>query len=67
MNDWPDFTPITDERPPERELVECIAPSGTLRFLKRIGNLYFVPSGEMYVYFTPVYWRELRSPPGNDQ
>ena len=25
--------------------------------LKRQGNLWFIPSGEMYVYHTPTHWR----------
>lgn len=27
--------------------------------LKRSGNLWFVPDGKMYVYYTPSHWREL--------
>lgn len=26
--------------------------------LKRQGNLWFVPDGSMYVYYTPTHWRE---------
>lgn len=25
--------------------------------LKRGGNLWFTPDGEMYVYYTPTHWR----------
>jgi hypothetical protein len=27
--------------------------------LKRQGNLWFVPDGSMYVYYTPTHWRPL--------
>ncbi len=27
--------------------------------LKRSGNLWFVPDGSMYVYYTPTHWRYL--------
>jgi hypothetical protein len=27
--------------------------------LKRIGNLWFVPDGSMYVYYTPTHWRPI--------
>lgn len=25
--------------------------------LKRMGNLWFMPTGGMYVYYTPTHWR----------
>lgn len=27
------------------------------QLLKRIGNLWFVPDGSMYVYYAPTHWR----------
>ncbi len=27
--------------------------------LKREGNLWFMPDGSIYVYFTPTHWRPL--------
>jgi len=27
--------------------------------LRRRGRLWFVPSGAMYVYYTPTHWREV--------
>jgi len=27
--------------------------------LKRQGNLWFVPDGSIYVYYTPTHWRPL--------
>lgn len=28
--------------------------------LKRQGNLWFVPDGEMYVYYRPTHWRPVQ-------
>lgn len=25
--------------------------------LKRVGNLWFIPGGDMYVYYTPTHWK----------
>lgn len=36
-----------------------MGPGGVEQPLKRSGNLWFVPDGSMYVYFTPVAWRHL--------
>lgn len=27
--------------------------------LKRLGNLWWFPEGDMYVYYTPTHWRYL--------
>lgn len=27
--------------------------------LKRIGRLWYVPSGEVYVYYQPTHWKPL--------
>lgn len=27
------------------------------QYLKRSGNLWFLPDGSMYVYYTPTHWR----------
>lgn len=45
--------------PPENVVVETISPGGQQLALKRSGNLWFHPDGQMYVYYTPVYWREI--------
>jgi hypothetical protein len=29
--------------------------------LRRIGRLWFLPDGSMYVYYTPTHWRPLPS------
>lgn len=31
--------------------------------LKRSGNLWFLPDGSMYVYYTPTHWMPLPEPP----
>ena len=28
--------------------------------LKRMHNLWFIPSGEMYVYYCPTHWRFIQ-------
>ena len=30
--------------------------------LKRSGNLWFFPDGEMYVYYTPTHWSPAAAP-----
>jgi len=30
--------------------------------LKRNGNLWFLPDGSMYVYYTPTHWMPLPDP-----
>lgn len=30
--------------------------------LKRINNLWFLPDGSMYVYYTPTHWAEITPP-----
>lgn len=56
MSNWYDV----ESNPPESgTLVECTTPGGDVRVLKRSGNMWFVPDGSVYVYFTPVKWRPL--------
>ena len=49
------------ESAPEGVVVETKAPSGNVQPLKRRGNLWFLPDGSMYVYYTPVAWRAGQS------
>lgn len=51
----------TDEQLPVNQLVvDTLSPNGTIRQeLKRSGNLWFVPDGGMYVYYTPYAWKYL--------
>lgn len=50
--------------PPEGIVVETmisdecgVRNEGTL---KRNGNLFFLPDGSMYVYYTPTHWRPIQ-------
>lgn len=53
----------TDNKlPPEGVVVDTISEGGQSQRLKREGRLWFVPDGEMYVYYTPKFWRELETP-----
>lgn len=50
------------ELPPEGLVVETCIDDGKgerrqLAKLKRQGNLWFLPDGSMYVYYTPTLWR----------
>ena len=33
--------------------------------LKRMGRLWFLPNGGIYVYYTPTHWRP--TPPGEEE
>ena len=50
--------PVDKILPPERKIVETISASGQQTKLMRIGKLWFLPDGSMYVYYTPTFWRE---------
>lgn len=45
--------------PPEDKLVNTLSEGGIEAKLKRQGNLWFVEDGSMYVYYTPVFWKNL--------
>jgi len=53
MSGWKE---VKDNPPPEGVLVECTTPTGNVVELRRQKNLYF--SGDMYVYYLPIMWRE---------
>lgn len=44
-------------KPPENVLLDTTNSQGDVSQLKRIGNLFFVPDGTMYVYYVPKMWR----------
>lgn len=52
---------IKDVLPPEGEIVNTrIDDENGIRNeqkLKRQGNLWFLPDGSMYVYYTPTDWK----------
>ena len=55
MSDWKN---TQKELPPEGVIVETISPGGLQQTLKRQGRLWFHADGGMYVYYTPLFWRE---------
>jgi len=55
LNTW---TRTADALPPEGE--EVIVMNGHIETtLRRRGNLWWLPDGSMYVYYTPRLWRPL--------
>lgn len=52
---------LTDETPPDGLVVETRIDDGrgvrNEQTLKRGGRLWWVPGGEMYVYYAPTHWR----------
>lgn len=59
MNDW---IRVSDRLPTENKVVDTIIDDGkfirNMQKLKRKGNLWYLPDGSMYVYYTPTHWRE---------
>ena len=57
------WTRVEQSLPPENALVDTISPGGIQQTLRRRGNLWFVPDGSMYIYYTPMMWRKLDGEP----
>lgn len=61
------WTPTNKTLPPNGLIVETKIDDGkgvrNRTTLKRNNNLWFLPDGSMYVYYTPTHWRliELNS------
>ena len=57
-----DWIRVSEELPPEGMIVETKIDDAkgcrNQQRLYRYGNLWFLPDGRMYVYYTPTYWRE---------
>jgi hypothetical protein len=55
---------VADQLPPQGQVVETkIAdPDRNQDTLKRSGNLWFIPDGSIYVYYTPTHWRPIAAP-----
>lgn len=51
---------VAEQLPPENVVVLTKIDDGRgcrqERPLRRIGNLWFRPEGDMYVYYTPTHW-----------
>ena len=45
--------------PKEGEVVLTAKENGEEQKLKRMGNLWLLPSEKMYVYYVPVKWKKL--------
>jgi len=53
-----DYTLTSAARPPKDVPIEWIAPFGTVVRGKYAGGAVWFPEGsDMYVYYTPTYWR----------
>ena len=53
----PDYvSPVSESRPDTDRVVWVVAPGGAVGQLRFHSNLWWVPDGSMYVYFTPVFW-----------
>ena len=50
---------VKETLPPEGVPVRTLTDTGMESILKRHGNLWFLPDGSMYVYFTPTFWIPL--------
>lgn len=47
--------------PKENEIVITMSEKGLEQELKRVGKLWFLPDGSMYVYYTPKFWKEINN------
>ena len=56
MSNW---TRVDKELPAQKREVMTLSEGGIEQSLMLQGKLWFHPDGSMYVYYTPVYWREL--------
>lgn len=50
---------VSEKPAPEGEVVDTFSPGGLQQTLKRQGNLWWTPSGDMYVYYTPEWWKPI--------
>lgn len=57
------WTRTSEEAPPENVLIVGMSPNGLEQKLKRVGHLWFVEAGDLYVYYTPEFWSY---PPGGE-
>ncbi|MGL6015255.1 MAG: hypothetical protein ACRCZU_04060 [Selenomonadaceae bacterium] len=62
MNEW---VSVNDDLPPENKIVmtkiDDINGCRNEQPLKRMGELWFMSDGSMYVYYTPTHWKEAQS------
>lgn len=55
---------VISQPPKDFTIVETKIDDGILvrnqQLLKKCGNLWFLPDGNMYVYYTPTHWRPIK-------
>lgn len=55
------YIPCTKQLPPNGKVVDTLICDGhgvrNEQKLKRKDNLWFLPDGSMYVYYSPTHWR----------
>lgn len=60
MNGWIN---VADALPDEGAVVDTVISDGhgtrNEARLKRSGNLWFLPDGSMFVYYTPTHWKAI--------
>lgn len=61
MQNW---IPTKDKVPEKGQNVDWISPGGEQVNGGRFegGLIWFLPGGDMYVYYTPTYWRPAQKP-----
>lgn len=61
MSEWQDISTA-----PENVVIKTMIcdEHGARNFakLKRVGRLWYVPDGSMYVYYEPTHWQPLEPP-----
>lgn len=55
MRQW---TKTADSLPPEGVVVLTISPGGLECRMSRSGRLWFPEGGDIYVYWTPLFWTD---------
>jgi hypothetical protein len=62
VNDTP-WIAVAEQLPPDGAVVltkiDDAKGARNEQPLKRVGRLWFVPDGAMYVYYEPTHWREM--------
>lgn len=59
------YIPCAEQLPPEGEVVMTKIDDGkgvrNVQSLYRQGRLWWFPSGEIYVYYTPTHWKPIEA------
>lgn len=61
-----EYIPCRQQLPPDNEVVmtkiddaDGVRSERPLKRLEGTGNLWFLPDGSMYVYYTPTHWKRI--------